>query len=313
MTIGTILARLLTHFSPEERTIPDATAYPGRNAAGIGAINGALQELFGSKSPWTRRGTEGFLLYAPSIVTATVTEGSKTIAFGGSWDARFAGCTIRINGASCDNQVIAETSGGTATMVLPHDGTSGSQSVTVYHDCLALPSTVAEVLRPVTIKGGPFLSPVPSRASLRVMRSSEEDYGFDKLVPNPLNVEVAMQEVVGIPQLYCVEQHQSDTWAVPSNRLVVFPAPSAQTLVTARVRYAAPIYATTDTSKEVPIPLEYVDSILIPVAEQHLTRCEFFRNEAAKPAIAAAYQEAIRQLQSLSPQTSHGVTFRPLM
>lgn len=313
MTIGTILARLLTHFSPEERTIPDATAYPGRNAAGIGAINGALQELYGSKSPFTRRGTEGYLLYAPSIVSATVTAGSKAISFGGSWNARFAGCTIRIDGASCDNQIVAETSGGTATMVLPHDGSAGTKSVTVYHDCLAIPSTVAEVLKPVVIKGGPFLTPVPSPANLRVMRTAEEDYGFDKLVPNPLNVEVSMQEVVGIPQLYCVESYQSDTWAVPSNRLRVFPAPAAQTLVTSRVRYAVPIYSTSDTAKEVPIPLEYVDSILIPVAEQHLTRSEFFRNEAAKPAINAAYQEALRQLASLNPQTSSGVSMRPLM
>jgi len=60
------------------------------------------------------------------------------------------------------------------------------------------------------------------------------------------------------------------------------------------------------------VPNEYVESILIPVAEQHLTRSEFFRNAPAKDAIAQSYQTAIKLLQSLNPQSSSGVRIRPL-
>jgi len=84
-------------------------------------------------------------------------------------------------------------------------------------------------------------------------------------------------------------------------------------VLSARVRYASPSYTTTDTTKVVPVPNEYVESILIPVAEHHLTRSEFFRNNQSKESIAQAYRSAIALLQSLNPQNSSGVRIRPLM
>lgn len=310
MTIATLLARLLTHFSPEERTVPDSVTYPGRNAAAIQAINGALQELF-TNSVWTRRDSEGFLLFAPVTVSVTVTEGSKTVAFGAGWDTRFLGCSCRIGGATVDNRIksVATTD---ATMIYPHDGPTGAADVIVWCDCLTLAANIAEVLRPVFIRGGPFLSPRPGPASLNAHQTNEEDYGFDRLVVNPITHEADMDTVAGMPQFYTVEEFQSDDYAVPIRRLRIYPAPSGQQLLSARVRYAAPNYAATDTNKVLPVPNEYVESILIPVAEQHLTRSEFFRNESAKPAIAQSYQTAINLLRSLNPQTSSGVRIRSL-
>lgn len=311
MTIGTLLNRLLTHFSPEERSVPDSPTYPGRNAAVVQAINSALQELF-TNSIWTRRDTEGFLLYAPTTVSATVTEGSKTVAFDGNWIARFLGCSCRIDGGTIDNR-IKSVSGTTATMTYPHDGPTGTKDIVIWHDCLTLPSNVAEVLKPVFIKGGPFLSPRPSPASLNAHQTTEEDYGFDRLVTVPITHEADMATVVGTPQFYTVEEFQSDAYAVPARRLRVYPAPDSQMVLSTRCRYAAPTYGTTDTTKSVPIPNDYVESILIPVAEHHLTRSEFFRNDPARQSIAQGYQTAIALLQSLNPQNSSGVRIRPLM
>lgn len=311
MTLGTIIARLLTHCSPEERNIPDNPIYPGRNAAVVQAVNSALQELF-TNSIWTRRDTEGFLLYAPVTVTATVTAGSKSVDFTGTWQSRFLGCSCRIGNAAADNR-IKSVSGSTATMIYPHDGSSGTVSVTLWHDCVTLPTNVAEVLKPVFIKGGPFLSPRPSPASLNAHQTTEEDYGFDRLVTVPITHEADMQTVQGTPQFYTVEEFQTDDYAIPIRRLRVYPAPDSQSVLSARVRYAAPNYATTDTTKVLPIPDDYVEAILIPVAEHHFTRSEFFRNEPARGAIQQGYQTAVALLQSLNPQNSSGVRIRPLM
>ena len=50
MTATELATILLSDFSPEERAIPDAALYPGRNAWVKASINGALQEY------WTKTG-----------------------------------------------------------------------------------------------------------------------------------------------------------------------------------------------------------------------------------------------------------------
>jgi hypothetical protein len=311
MTLDTLIVRLLTHFPHEERSIPDAAGFAGRNAAALTAVNGALQEIF-AKTPWSRRGTEGFLFSAPATVTATVTAGSKVIDFDAAWLARFVGCTCRVGTSSQDNRIMAAGTGGGATLLFPHDGTTGSQSVTVYHDCSTLDATISDVLKPVRIQGGPFLTPRPSPASFVSAQTREKDYGFDRHAPLPTPASLSMDQVVGIPRLYCVEEHQTSQMAVPEKRLSIYPAPEQPTLISARIRYGAPIYDDPEEEAALPIPQDYVETILIPVAEQHLTRSQFFSNSDSKQAIADAYQDAIALMRTLNPQTSTGTNMRPV-
>jgi len=311
MTLDILIVRLLTHFPHEERSIPDAVAFPGRNAAALTAVNGALQEIF-AKTPWSRRGTEGFLFSAPATVSATVTAGSKSIDFDSAWLDRFEGCTCRIGTSSQDNRIMAAGSGGEATLLFPHDGTTGNQSVVVYHDSVTLDSTIGDVLKPVRIQGGPLLTPKPSPASFVSAQTREKDYGFDRHAPLPTPASLSMDQVVGIPRLYCVEEHQTSQMAVPQKRLSIYPAPEQVTLISARIRYGAPIYDDPEEEAALPIPQNYAESLLIPVAEHHITRSQFFSNMDSKQAIADAYRDALDLMRTLNPQTSTGTNMRPV-
>ncbi|MEY4952587.1 MAG: hypothetical protein RL299_1011, partial [Pseudomonadota bacterium] len=119
MTIHDLAKKLLTHFSPEERSIPDNPLYPGRNDAVKDAINAALQELFGEAGPWVRKAPQGAYVHGPTSVTIAVTEGSAAgIIPSNEWQDWFAGCAIVINGASVDNRILtAQTAGNFSASV----------------------------------------------------------------------------------------------------------------------------------------------------------------------------------------------------
>jgi len=51
--------RLLSNFTVEERSNPSAAPYFGRVEECLGAINGAMQEIFGTCSAWCRKDERG--------------------------------------------------------------------------------------------------------------------------------------------------------------------------------------------------------------------------------------------------------------
>lgn len=311
MTLGDLIQHLLTHFSPEERELPDADNYPGRTESAIGAINAALQFLFANHASWARRGTHGALLYGPTTTTVTVTEGSTVVSFD-TWAERYEGCACKIAGASVENRIRgADNETGEITLELPHDGSTGSASITIWHDSVTLPLEVADVLSPVCIKGASMLAPVPSVTQLPARLARwEEDYGMEFQItrwPSPPTVA----ESLGTPRRYCVEPYIQSPYAVPRSRLRLWPAPASACLLEARVRYAVPVYRLdSDPNTELPIPHSYAESVLVPVAEKHLIRSPFFINSAARQGIEDAYGNAVTMLRTLNPQTNSGRRFR---
>lgn len=311
MNLGDLIQRLLAHFSPEERELPDGSDYPGRTDSAIGAINAALQFLFANHASWARRGTWGALLYGPTTTTVTVTEGSAVVSFD-TWADRYQGCACRIAGASVENRIRGvDDETGEITLELPHDGPTGGASITIWHDSITLPLEVADVLTPVCIKGGSMLSPVPSVTHLPARLARwEEDYGMEfNLTRWPEPPTVA--ESIGSPRRYCVEPFLQTPYAVPRSLLRIWPAPAASSLLEIRVRYAVPVYSLESApSTELPIPHSYHESILVPVAEKHLTRSPFFINDGARQGIEDAYGSAVNMLRTLNPQTNTGRRFR---
>jgi len=312
MTLGDLINRLNTNFSPEERETPEDSAYPGRTESCIAAINAAMQFLFSNHAPWARRGTQGFILHSPSTVTAAVTYGSTVIDFGEAWQEWFAGCACRVSSSSQENRIrgIDEDS-GEVTLDLPHDGTTGTMSVTIYHDSLTLPFEIGEVLSPVLVKGSSMLSAVPSVSQLPGYTvEGWEDYGMEnRVVRSPVIPQIGT--TTGSPLRYCVDSHQHTPYSTPQFRLRIFPAPSSAGLLEARVRYAVPVYGVdNDPSASLPIPHGYAESILVPVAEKHLTRSPFFRNDAARQGIEDAYKQAILMLRTINPQSAPGIRMR---
>jgi len=312
MTLGSLINRLLTHFAPEEREMPDGSAYPGRMESCIAAVNAAMQFLFTGNAPWTRRGSIGFLLHSPTTTTVTVTQGSTGITFD-DWQDWFEGCCIYIAGSSYENRIHGtDPETGEITLTNPHDGNSGTVSATVYQDSLNLPETVSEVLTPVTLKGVAMLTPVPSVNSLPYAHIDTEDYGFHHHASYrqyPLDISAT----TGIPQRYCVDSHTQTPYSVPQPRLRIFPAPAAAGMLEARVRYAIPVYDEThELNVDLPIPHNYCESVLVPVSEKYLTRSPFFRNDSARQAIDEAYAQAVNLLRNMNPQAAKGMRLRPV-
>jgi hypothetical protein len=307
MELTAAIDLLLSHFSPEERETPDNAIMLGRNADCIKAVSSALQELYGDGGAWMRKGTEGYLLYGPLGTTATVTLGSKVIAFT-SWQPWFAGCTCRVGGASVDNEIASETS-----LILPHDGPTGTTTVTIYHDSIDLGVTIAGVLKPVKIAGGTPLTPVSSPSQLTPYRDSDQDYGIHHHITDPIYRELDKGEYLGTPRLYTVDTYIPDAYTSPTFRLRISPAPDKQMLLQARVKYRAPILTEDSFFENLPCPLDYVESILLPIALQHLTASQFFRNDAGKAEIARQYTRALQLAKSAAPQSASALFMRPLI
>jgi len=305
MTFSALAARLMIYFSPEERSIPDSGTYPGRNADVLGAINGALQELFGEGKPWIRKADLGAWLNAPTTITIAVTNGATAATITG-WQAWFAGCTIAIDGGTIDNRITNASS--TVELKFPHDGPTGTVSATVYQDSLTIPDTVARVLEPVRVQGL-RIHPM-TNAGAGVTYRSSEDYGFRPTALNAAYIPGRMASRVARPTGYYVDTWMPSATATPLIRMALSTAPQEAMQVEYSATLKAPI-GTALNSDVIPVPLDYVDSLLWPIARQRLTGSEFFRNESAKEEIGRAYKEAMSLLDSLKPRTRSGNTIRP--
>jgi hypothetical protein len=309
MTFLQLAPRLLTYFAPEEREIPDSSTYPGRNADVLGAINGALQELYGESGPWTRNRDAGTWLNAPATsVPITVTNGSATASISsGAWKAWFAGCTIAIDGSTIDNRIMNADSSA-IVLKFPHDGPTGTTTATIYHDSIAVPTDVAKVLEPVRIQGL-RMSPMGNAGDGLTSRSVD-DYSFRRktldVVQTPGRIATRLARPAG---------YYTDTWlpsasAMPQIRLYLSTAPAESMQVEYKAVLVAPLGAALNTDP-IPVPLDYVESLLLPIARQRLTASDFFRSESAKPEIQRAFGVAMKLLETLKPRTRRSMRVRP--
>lgn len=304
---------LLIYFPPEMRSIPDDATYPGCCGSVLKAINGALQEFYATGPTWKRKGTRGTILSAPVSVLASVTHGSDEIDFGVDWQDAFAGCTVAIAGAATDNELLGSESAN--TLLLPHDGPSGTVSVLVLGDCVTLAADVFSVLAPVQIVDGPPLSPVPTKGHLQLRSPSENDYGRHLLVPSARISTARKSQSTGTPQLYCVEAGIEDPYSAPVMHLRVSPAPNADTTITHEARLKIPVFTIanlTPGTLNIPVPHDYAESIFLPIATKRLVESPFFRQGPHTTEIGNQYQIARTQLEQMAPQSRPAATMRPL-
>lgn len=304
MTVTAAIAQLLSYFPPEDRGLPDDGAYLGRNAAALTALNGALQEFYGTGSSWKRREPRGALLRAPATVTVSVTNGSTAITITG-WNAYFAGCTINVSGASTDNQIISQTE-----LLYPHDGSTGSVTATILHDCVTLDAAVQSVLTPVRIVDGLPLYPVASPEQLILGHTRERDYGFNRHVPLPIS-PVRKSQSIGTPRLYFVDNYQSDEYANPVFRMLIAPAPSAGMLLSYRARLSPPTITDPESTSNIPAPFAAVESTILPIAVLRLSGQPFFRPGPHVEEMKRQAALARTELLSMSAQAKTGMRMRP--
>lgn len=305
MTINAIAGQLLAHFSPEERSIPDAGTYPGRNAAVMLAMNGALQELYGKGSPWVRFDERGELLNAPARVSLVVTGGSRDIEVVSGWQEWMGGCTIVIDGSAVDNQLRLDEA--VNVLKYPYEGVNATIGATVYHDCVTLPAEVMEVIRPVRVGRVPIGLMVSGDAPVFATEPGDDDYGFHRRSvagPSPTRVADLAERPLG----YALETWSADAVSAPRVRMRLKPAAATPQQLDYRAMLAPPVVVTDLASTaELPVPHHFVESLFYPIARQRLSASPFFRADGmGLQEVARAYQEALALLESLNPQRESG-------
>lgn len=306
MTITEAAAQLLTHFSEEEREIPDNATYPGRNAAVKLAMNMALQELFGEASPWVRFDERGHTVEAPTAVTISVTNGSTAGSVTG-WASWMAGCTIVIEGHDIDNQV--RDADSTVQLKYPYEGTTGSKAATVYHDCITLGDDVMEVVKPVRFDRQ-LMSPSPAIEG-GLFRSGDRDYGFHRHITPGLETPRAANSL-GDPVRYAIETWTPDATTAPKTRMKLDPISGQGGTLDYRAKLTPPAITDTESTDTLPIAFQFIESVFFPVARKHLSGSTFWRYGADPNEIERAYRNAKQLLSALMPRKDSGRMLRPL-
>lgn len=94
------------------------------------AANTGLQKVYNSLPTYFKEQTQGFVLPPPATISTTVTQYSKTVG-AATFTAAQLGATVRLDGDPQWNQVL-----GTAELLNPYLGSTGTVSGTVYGDSI---------------------------------------------------------------------------------------------------------------------------------------------------------------------------------
>ena len=301
MNITEAAARLLSNFSPEERSIPDAVTYPGRNAAVQAALNSALQDLFAKGKPWVRTDKRGAVINAPTTVTIAVTNGSTAGTITG-WASWMAGCSIVIDGAAVDNEI--RNASASVVLRYPYSGTTGTKTAIVYHDSITVGTDVLELHAEVKVDNRTVHLMTGSKAFASI--GATEDFGF------PQTVEDARIGVtVGLPIGYEVETWSADGTTAPVIRVRLYPAPAQAGFMSYSAMLLPPIVSDIASTDTLPIPYQFMESIFLPIATKKLRTCSFWRAATADQQIEDDYRNAILNLNESEPtmiQRPHFIT-----
>jgi hypothetical protein len=270
-------------------------------------INGAYQEIFAGAPAALRERDVAEVLRAPTTVTVDATQFSKTIANLTTYASWMIGCTIRIPGDNQDNEIVSSTA-----LLRPFMGTTATGiSSTVYADCIALDSTYSRVLGPVGIPGNPILRNARSKEEF-VFGTGQEWSTPDgnSIQPDPIS-SWQRQKTLGQPAVWFTEARYDGTNTYLPLMLRFNPMPSSALAVGFKAKVKPPTVTTasigTDagTDTNITIPMDWVESILLPVSRQRFKAHPRFQASAESVAqITADYKIAIEILNDLSAQTS---------
>jgi hypothetical protein len=305
MNIAAAAAYLLTHFSPEEREIPENSTYPGRNAAVAKALNGALQHLFGKGGKWVRTDDRGAILNPPITISIAVTNGSKSATIANDvWQSWFAGCSIIIDGAAVDNQI--RNNAADVVLKFPYSGTTGTKTATIYHDSIDLDTDVLEVADEVKIDRVP-LSKINTPSRNSIAPQNIEDFGFHR---NGFTRQIdSVAAGTGNTTGFIVETWSPDATTEPRTRIRFSPAPSKACFVDYSVMLCPPRVTDIASTNALPIPFDFMESIFLPLALKQLRGCPFWRGMVADDEVESGYQNALALLGDADPDKTDGFSF----
>jgi len=270
---------LLTFFHKDARAIPGSATFGNtRIDACITAINSALLEIHTLGPAWTYRKDQGIAVNAPVDSSAwTFTKDSTTFTPNASdWQDWMEGCTVKINNESSDNRIIAyDPVALTGTLREAYTGTTGTQSVTVWHDSVLLPDDVAEIMLPV-FWGNKYQLHAATGYGEATWATSDaqfyEDFGAGnkRIYKGGSRPDLLLSSSrPGDPRLYWIENWWDGNHE-QQKRMFLAPLPSAADRILYSCKLEIPQYVTTDVlhTSDGPIPLVAAagDTALAPIA-----------------------------------------------
>lgn len=261
----------------------------------------AFQEIAAEAGSKARTQPGGGVLYAPTTVTLTVTDGSTTISALTTYAAWMRGCTIRIAGDAQDNELISSTK-----LARPFIGTGGSVAGTVYGDAITLDETTGKVLSPMLAADGSPIQEVTTRHDFitrggwnvpQFYNEGYASYPFWSIAPKAIDAK---------PAVFFTDNYYDSTLDYITRRIRFSPMPSARQSVawTASInpmRVAITDISTgspfTDPGVKIPCLDGWIESIFLPVARQIATSRAQFKNEEMRQEIGRQYKVALRLIQ----------------
>lgn len=269
----------------------------------LSVMNYALQVMRRREPGEEKQQNLGAYLHAPTTVSFTVTNGNAAISSFSGYQPWMAGCTVRVNGDSQDNELTSAT-----LMARPFVGTSGTTSAIVYGDAVQLDETISDVCVPVSLPNQAPLIACTDRMTF--MRLS----GYP-MICNPSGSAYGypffwfVQKVVSRPLAWFLEgAYQAGTNYVP-RRIRVAPMPDQNYSLAFRANINPTRLQLTDLQNEdfsdpgilIPVPDDQFESLFEPIALKQLSGKPPFKNSDCLPQIEAAYLQAIATLKSLNP------------
>lgn len=311
MNIRQCAQSLLSHFAPEERAIPDAEAYPGRNSAVQEAMNAALQEMYALGGPWTRWEQRGGRLPAPRVVTLDGTPDSLVVRVtqdpGAALTPR---STIVFANSPADEENAQATrpsmvNGEQAIGLLFPPPAAGPLTATIYGDALEAGDDVMSIHDPVMVGG----ITVSARADLRDAQwISANDYGAHRERTLLTSARATIANTASRPVAYDVESLADDMSDSTSVIMRFFPAPARSMAVTYWAKLRPRAITTLTTTDPLPVPQEFVQTLFLPIARMKLVGSAFFRDAGRVDEIQRSYRDA-RDLAARATTQKSGMVF----
>lgn len=285
----------VTSFDPADSSNTDSAQpalQPGDTDELVACINGALQELWDTAPSSVRLSRLNVELRAPAALALTVTHGGKAIAAFPDYAAWMDGCTIRFETGE-ENEIVS----GSA-LLRPYCGPTAAEgtevAATLYADCVTAGPEVIAVLDPMEARDlcGASGRLLP-RAASRGQFESWWGLGARK---------------TGFPEVCFVETGYFSGAAGPMGiRLRVHPMPLEALILVygaclnVLAISAADLGTDSDPGTVLPIPGDWEESVLLPLALQRLSVHPRFKPQDAKTEIARQAAMARRMITRIDP------------
>lgn len=254
----------------------------GQQQTMLDALNAAIQQI-ASFAPLSWYGADEYADYirAPQTITLTgLTTGSRAMTWASvSSNAWSNGCALMLSGDPAINRL--KRTADSYELHLPYMGSSSSTTATIYQDVIEMPENFLKLKGDVVAIGNNVIQVVATS---------------DQMGPGK---EMGSPQFVGAPTLArLISRYNRSKARVPFLKLNSLPTSAARIAFEYHLR---PLDVATWSDERFDlVPLQYVQSILIPISLSKLAELSSIVSESRLPMIQAGGQTAFQTLDSIS-------------